>query len=215
MILVCLDCIAPGKGTSSDSSSEILSDKSGKLGTPKKRSQFGERRIINVMNLNKNAEGKIVSTTGETVSFTPNVPRRRQNNLYKVSLVNNSTKVRKGSDEPNSEDKDKGKDEHQKVDKVKSVSKMLINMTAKSQEKKLPLPIKEPEVEFDIARLVLAPNSNEQVLRKHTELIMKGLHYSVNLLKSPPLTYIQQKQISLRELKSKDKIDCINLQRKI
>jgi hypothetical protein len=46
--------------------------------------------------------------------------------------VNNSTKVRKGSDEPNSEDKDKGKDEHQKVDKVKSVSKMLINMTAKS-----------------------------------------------------------------------------------
>jgi len=56
---------------------------------------------------------------------------------------------------------------------------------------------------FDIRKLVFGGGHDAQSLKKHIHLIFRGLNYSINLLKAPPLSYIQSRQILLKDLKKK------------
>jgi len=56
---------------------------------------------------------------------------------------------------------------------------------------------------FSPKNLVFGPNVDEKILQKHLNLMFRGLNYSLKLLKGPPMSYIESRQITLKELKSK------------
>jgi len=57
---------------------------------------------------------------------------------------------------------------------------------------------------FSPKNLVFAPNVEEKLLQKHLNLMFRGLNYSLKLLKGPPMSYIESRQITLKELKKKN-----------
>ena len=58
------------------------------------------------------------------------------------------------------------------------------------------------ETPFIVSKLVFGPGVDEKILQRHMMLAMRGLNYSIKLLKSPPMSYIESRQIVLKELKS-------------
>jgi CTD small phosphatase-like protein 2 len=60
------------------------------------------------------------------------------------------------------------------------------------------------EKEFSFRKLVFGPNIDERTLQKHMMLVLRGLNYSIKLLKGPPISYIESRQIVLKELKKKN-----------
>lgn len=50
--------------------------------------------------------------------------------------------------------------------------------------------------------LIFNPNFDEKVLRNHIKIVLKGLNYSLNMLKPLPLSYVKSKQVMVREPQS-------------
>lgn len=60
---------------------------------------------------------------------------------------------------------------------------------------------------LSVKSLVFGPNVDGKILQRHVTLVLRGLNYSVKLLKGPPMSYIETRQIVLKELKSKESFE--------
>ena len=60
-------------------------------------------------------------------------------------------------------------------------------------------------------RLVFGPNVDDQNITKHASLVTRGLNYSMKLLKPPPLSYINSKQVTVKELKRNNLINLLKI----
>lgn len=59
---------------------------------------------------------------------------------------------------------------------------------------------------FSARKLLFGPGVDDQTLNRHVKFILRGLNYSLKLLKGPPLSYIESRQIVLKDLKSKNQV---------
>lgn len=178
----------------------------------KKLSTFSSRKIINAESPRSN--GKF-STYVEKASeaqpdhyFTPKVTRKK-GNLYKLTIMQNASKVTIDA-QPNTTTNVKS--EEFKSDLTKKLAE-----AAKEKEESKSALLKQygsfqnivmedktkSEATFSAKSLVFGPKVDDKIMKKHLMLIMRGLNYSVKLLKPPPMSYIQSRQIMLKELKSK------------
>jgi len=51
--------------------------------------------------------------------------------------------------------------------------------------------------------LVFQPTVHQEALKKYASLVMRGLNYSINLLRPPPMEFIKTKQFAIQEPKGK------------
>lgn len=181
----------------------------------KKLSTFSSRKIIDAEGKSPRSNGKF-STYVEKASdnqgdhyFTPKVARKK-GNLYKLTIMQNASKVNVDA-QPHTTSN--AKSEEFKSD----LSKKLQEASKEKEESKSALLLKQygsfqnlivedkskTEATFSAKSLVFGPKVDDKILKKHLMLIMRGLNYSIKLLKPPPMTYIQSRQIMLKELKSK------------
>jgi len=199
--------------TTSDSSQPSSEENTPKSkGGEKRLSSFYQRKTVIDTN------GKVVQTptSGTRTSIqlekpddnclTPKVSRKK-GNLYKLTIIQNASKfsmdnktqphtatnLRSGDFKAELEKKliEEAKKEEPKSAVLKSVA------SAQVFEKP------KPDATFSIKNLVFGPKIEEKIMKKHLQLILRGLNYSLKLLKPPPISYIQSRQIMLKELKSK------------
>lgn len=91
--------------------------------------------------------------------------------------------------------KEQGEVQRSKTESIKQIlAEGLGKDTINSNNGNTPLSVKS---------LVFGPNVDGKTLQRHVTLILRGLNYSVKLLKGPPMSYIETRQIVLKDLKSK------------
>ncbi len=141
---------------------------------------------------------------------TPVVSRRNVN-LYKVSILSNFSKgtveVDKDTEKKNSSEL--SPQAQQKTDNTRDSLHRSLKHSDSAQfstsNSKFDQSLSGQQ-DFDIKKLAFAPKVDMQALKKHCSLMMRGLNYSINLLKEPPLSYIQSRQIVLRDIKSNSEL---------
>mgnify|MGYP006976767659 FL=1 len=153
--------------------------------------------------LNKDSNDKSI----EKPAFHTPVVSRRRVDLYKVSILSKfakpSAEAEKDEEKKNipnqsnkeSEQNDKTRDIVHKSLKHCDSAHFLTSDITKDKSPSNPV--------FNIRKLAFSPNVDIKLLKKHCSLLLRGLNYSLNLLKGPPLSYIQSRQIVLKENKSK------------
>lgn len=53
--------------------------------------------------------------------------------------------------------------------------------------------------------LIFQPTIHQEALKKYASLVLRGLNYSINLLRPPPMEFIKTKQFAIQELKERSK----------
>ncbi len=163
--------------------------------TPNRRfSKFSGRKIIDATNL------------GHVGFHTPVIGKKKAD-LYKISILSQLTR-KSGDGSDSNENKPIGDSSNKDkltttpdLFKSPSENKIKSEKTVSRSSFKVKT-LKSKEGDFDLKKLVFASNVDPILLKRHIELILRGLNYSLNLLKPPPTSYIQSKQINLREIKS-------------
>jgi len=212
LILSLLDLEKRLSLTTSDSSQPSSEENTPKArGGEKRLSSFYQRKTVIDTN------GKVVQTptSGRTSiqlekpddnCLTPKVARKK-GNLYKLTIIQNASKfsmdtkgqpqtatnLRSGDFKTELEMK-----LAEEVKKEESKSAVLKPVASVQTFEKC-----KPENTFSIKNLVFGPKIEDKIMKKHLQLILRGLNYSLKLLKPPPMSYIQSRQIMLKELKSK------------
>jgi len=137
--------------------------------------------------------------------------------LYKLSIIQNASKFSENTE------KDKIDNNNEEV-KQSDIAKIRNTLTETLKEQKeqvgdvtrsktanLKDIMKENKtsdtdmtkvIYFSAKKLLFGPGIDEKTLHRHVTLILRGLNYSLKLLKGPPLSYIESRQIVLKELKS-------------
>lgn len=190
----------------SDSGYSDSSEENTPVSTPKKKpSQFSRMSSVDAgsRTLNKDSNDKSI----EKPAFHTPVVSRRRVDLYKVSILSKfakpSAEAEKDEEKKNipnqsnkeSEQNDKTRDIVHKSLKHCDSAHFLTSDITKDKSPSNPV--------FNIRKLAFSPNVDIKLLKKHCSLLLRGLNYSLNLLKGPPLSYIQSRQIVLKENKKK------------
>jgi len=153
--------------------------------------------------------------------YTP-VLGKKKVDLYKLSIIQNASKfveeqtqAAEGSIESKQEEtKQSGilrirntltetLKEQTSMHRSKSETLQLVSPTVSTTESLTPK-LGLNETPFIMNKLVFGAAIDEKALQRHMMLAMRGLNYSIKLLKSPPLSYIESRQIVLKELKKKN-----------
>lgn len=140
--------------------------------------------------------------------YTPKMTKKK-GNLYKLSIMQNATKCTTETSQPSTVTN--AKFEERKVEisrrlleetREESKSASMLRTSGSFVQKEI---VEKPKDEGTLAlkSLVFGPKVDDKILKKHLMLILRGLNYSLKLLKAPPMSYIQSRQIMLKELKSK------------
>ena len=155
--------------------------------------------------------------------YTPVIGKKKMD-LYKMSIIQNASKF---SETPN-QDQSEVKAEEAKQSEVNKIRNILSESLKEQKEQVGDFTrsrtansggirqILESDSGSDLnttktesstsifcpKNLVFAPNVEEKLLQKHLNLMYRGLNYSLKLLKGPPISYIESRQITLKELKS-------------
>ena len=137
-------------------------------------------------------------------TMTPKASRKK-GNLYKLTIMQNASKFSLDQNQPQTatnlrsnsfkSELEAKLEEEAKLSEPKSA---LIKVS--SQNTFMDRPKAEPT--FSIKNYVFGPKVDDKLMKKHLQLILRGLNYSIKLLKPPPLSYVQSRQIMLKELKS-------------
>jgi Dullard-like phosphatase family protein len=223
------ECLSPEKSPRRVSSTTSDSQASSEENTPqgkhsdKKMSIFSKRKIIDA-----DTNGKLMKYTAyaekpekpapqveksEESCLTPKIARKK-GNLYKLTIIQNASKSSFEKTQPHTTTNVKSEEFKEDLDSKFSKALLKDKEEAKSAGLKHSgsfqhLAVEEKEkvkVDSTIAlkNLVFGPKVDEKILKKHLLLIIRGLNYSLKLLKAPPMTYIQSRQIMLKELKKKN-----------
>ena len=128
---------------------------------------------------------------------------KKKTDLYKMSILSHFTRKPSDGSDDNSSSDDKKSVQKSELVKVNSEKRLFSDKLATPISSPFKVKTKASKDGIDLRKLVLSPNVDTEVLKKHVDLILRGLNYSLNLLKPPPTSYIHSKQITLRELKSK------------
>jgi len=144
----------------------------------------------------------------EDNTFTPKVSRKK-GNLYKLSIIQNASKFVPDKNQPNTTI-------NVKAEEVRSELSKILDSTKTKEEPKTAQVSSgssftqafnesaKADSTFSIKNLVFGPKVDDKILKKHLMLTMRGLNYSLKLLKPPPMSYVQSRQIMLKELKKKN-----------
>jgi len=200
--------------TTSDSSAPSSEENTPKSkGGDKKPSVFAaaKRKIIDadgkftqsVQSLNRTS----IQLEKPEDTMTPKATRKK-GNLYKLTIMQNASKFSLDQNHPQtatnlrstsfkSELEAKLEEEAKLAEPKSALIKVSSQNTFLDHKSK-------PEPTFSIKNYVFGPKVEEKLMKKHLQLIMRGLNYSVKLLKPPPLSYVQSRQIMLKELKKKN-----------
>jgi len=140
-------------------------------------------------------------------TMTPKAARKK-GNLYKLTIMQNASKFSLDTQQPQTatnlrsnsfkSELEAKLEEEAKLQEPKSAYLSKVSSQASFADR----PKAEPT--FSIKNYVFGPKVDEKVMKKHLQLILRGLNYSVKLLKPPPLSYVQSRQIMLKELKSNE-----------
>jgi len=199
--------------TTSDSSAPSSEENTPKSkGGDKKPSVFAaaKRKIIDadgkftqsVQSLNRTS----IQLEKPEDTMTPKASRKK-GNLYKLTIMQNASKFSLDQNHPQTAT-------NLRSTSFKSELEAKLEEEAKLAEPKSALikvssqntfldhkPKAEPT--FSIKNYVFGPKVEDKIMKKHLQLILRGLNYSIKLLKPPPLSYVQSRQIMLKELKKK------------
>ena len=207
--LIHVDLDRYGSRTTSDSSAPSSEDNTPvSRGATKKLSSFSSRKIIDASEVGKSSHGNKEKGKPADNYYTPKIAKK-QGTLYKLTILQNASK-------PSFEQAHPHTTTNAKSEELKSDLSRRLAEVAKSNESKS-ASLKQvssfqnlssedkpkAEVAFSGKNLVFGPRVDDKILKKHINLILRGLNYSLKLLKPPPMSYIQSRQIVLKELKSK------------
>ena len=137
---------------------------------------------------------------------TPKVTRKK-GNLYKLTIIQNASKFTPEKGQPHTTTSVRSEEFKRDFDakineatKEKEETKSAIIKHVNSSQ----LLTEKSKIDstFAVKNLVFGPKVDDKIFKKHLMLIMRGLNYSLKLLKPPPMSYIQTRQIMLKELKS-------------
>lgn len=207
LIYVDLDRI--GSRTTSDSSAATSEENTpSSRSTTKKLSSFSSRKIIDASEVGKSPQNKEKGKPADNY-YTPKIAKK-QGTLYKLTIMQNASKPAVEQIHPHTTTNVKSEEmksdlsrrlaEVAKSNETKSASLKQVssyqNLAAEEKPK--------TEVTFSGKNLVFGPKVDDKILKKHINLVLRGLNYSLKLLKPPPMSYIQSRQIILKDLKSKD-----------
>lgn len=153
-------------------------------------------------------------------AYTPVIGKKKMD-LYKLSIIQNASKfsnqVEKALDDNKVEEVKQNdiakirnaltetlKEQKTQVGEVtRSKTANLKQIMAQDNSSNLQLSKDNTEIVFFSARkLLFGPGIDDKTLHRHVTLILRGLNYSLKLLKGPPMSYIESRQITLKELKS-------------
>jgi len=179
----------------------------------KKPSMFSKRKIIDVDGVMKGTKSTTLAEESPVESFdnfyTPKMTKKK-GNLYKLSIMQNAAKCTTEGSQPSTVTN--AKFEERKVEvtrklleehKEETKSANLLKTSGSFQQKDVVEKAKE-DATLALKSLVFGPKVDDKILKKHLMLILRGLNYSLKLLKAPPMSYIQSRQIMLKELKKKN-----------
>lgn len=149
--------------------------------------------------------------------YTPVIGKKKMD-LYKFTILQNASKFADNTQEGdvgNESEEIKQEDvmrvrnalaetlnEQMSIQRTKSDSIKQI-LAADSTDSLVEMKNNMQATTFSAKNFIFGSTVDEKILQRHIKLILRGLNYSLKLLKGPPLTYIESRQIILKELKSK------------
>lgn len=96
-------------------------------------------------------------------------------------------------------------DSRQNKEKFKSVREAIAASSRPSVREEAVLPSQVSSGLDAFRHLIFQPTVNQDALKKYASLVMRGLNYSINLLRPPPMEFIKTKQFAIQEPKDKPK----------
>lgn len=134
--------------------------------------------------------------------YTPVVSRRNHQELYRQTLLTNialgikqtENKVTEPSNESYESLNPPGSVQIKPITKkLKHSDTLQINRILQGEDKSIAIH----------TNYIFGPVFDEKTVSRHLDLIKRGLYYSINLLKAPAKSYIDSRQIELKEDSSK------------